>query len=185
MFLVVFFDERLTDWMNKLFTYIDLTRRLLELSRTMKKQFENTKIRAKKRFKALIIHTSNKKHKSSSRGSGTSPIRLSPNSTFASGETPLEFRQKILWNLANWRKFTVLPPTPLLEFHQLDCELESYISYVNIVSWQLAKVYCTFANATSGISPIDESTVNVRQYTPALSPLANALLAKVLLAKFR
>ena len=119
------------------------------------------------------------------RGSGTSPIRLSPNSTFASGETPLEFRQKILWNLANWRKFTVLPPTPLLEFHQLDCELESYISYVNIVSWQLAKVYCTFANASSGISPIDESTVDVRQYTPGLSPLANVLLAKVLLAKFR
>ncbi len=38
-----------------------------------------------------------------------------------------------------------LLPKSLLEFRQLDCELDSHIFYVNIVSWQLAKIHCTFA----------------------------------------
>jgi hypothetical protein len=48
----------------------------------------------------------------------------------------------------------------------------------------MAKVHCTFANTPHGISPIGESTVDFCQYTHGLLPLANVLLAKILLAKF-
>jgi hypothetical protein len=72
-----------------------------------------------------------------------------------------------------------------LNFRQFDCELDSYVFCVNIDSSQLAKVHRTFANASFGISPIGESAVEFRQYTPGFSPVANVLLARILLAKFR
>ena len=53
-------------------------------------------------------------------------------------ESPLYFRQHIPWNFANWRKSIVLSLIHPLEFRQL------------------AKVHCTFANASPGISPIGE-----------------------------
>jgi hypothetical protein len=39
-----------------------------------------------------------------------SPIRLSPNRTFANGESPLYFRQYILTTFANWRESILLSP---------------------------------------------------------------------------
>ncbi len=44
------------------------------------------------------------------------------------------------------------------------------------------KVHLTFANTPPGVSPIGESPLYFRQYIRGLSPLANVLLAKVLLA---
>ncbi len=71
---------------------------------------------------------------------------------------------KVHLTFANWRKSTVLSPIHLLEFRQL------------------AEVHCTFANISPGASPIGESPLYFRQYIRGLSPLANVLLAKVLLA---
>ncbi len=114
-----------------------------------------------------------------------SPIRFSPINTFANGEIPLSFHQQILQSFTNWRKYTILPPTTPLEFRQLYCQLDSYVFCVITDSSQLAKVHCTFANMFGRISTIGESLVEFRQYTSGFSPVANVLLAKVLLAKFR
>jgi hypothetical protein len=49
----------------------------------------------------------------------------------------------------------------------------------------IAKVHCSFAGGPHGILPIGESSVDFRRYITELSPVANVLLAKVLLAKRR
>jgi hypothetical protein len=60
-----------------------------------------------------------------------------------------------------------------------ELQIQGYWNFVN-------KTFAnrTFAHILPGLSPIGESPLYFCQYTHGLAPLANVLLAKVLLAKF-
>jgi hypothetical protein len=73
---------------------------------------------------------------SSSRDSGTSPIRLSP----IIGENPEGILAKVQWISANWRKY------------------RGYIGESSVDIRQLAKVQRVYWRKFSGYSPIGEST---------------------------
>ncbi len=136
-----------------------------------------------------------------------SPIRLSP-----IGESPLYFRQHALMTFTNGPMSTVLSPvyviyrledslstTLITESNKIYSDIFSPHMYPTFVVLcnefqksiilsptyshdllQLARVHRTFANIPPGLSLIDKSP----PYFSGLSPLANVLLAKVLLVKF-